>query len=189
LRHDPAIGPIEPLPGVAGPASGRRVFAALDAAFPGVRTLMDGFVRSDLPTLVYMRGVSPDARRKYQNRNIHVVDTPPPSAVADAAIVVHHGSADGTVHALAAGRSQFIVPTGLESHLTGQMLRKLGVGDTIPIKDSAEHIGEALVAMSTDRAVSERALALSAEIERPAPGAVLGRIVDGCRAVLDTVTV
>ena len=76
------------------------------------------------------------------------------------------------------------MPTDLESHLTGQILVKLGVGTMVPIRGSADHIGGALASLAADRAFADRAMSLAQSLDRPRPGEILERVADGCRALL-----
>jgi len=82
FRDKPAIGPIAPLPTAERPASGRDVFAALDISFPALKPLMDGLARSELPIVIFMRHAPAELRKRFQNRNIRFVDSPPPTAAS-----------------------------------------------------------------------------------------------------------
>lgn len=186
FRESPAIGPISPVPGAAPPAVGRTVFAALENSYPGLATVLEGLARSELPVVIFMHRVSPELRNRFQNRNIRFVDSPPATALTDASVVMHHGNADAATQALAAGRVQCVVPTSLESHLTGQILVKLGVGEMIPIRDSADHIGGALASLAADRQIAARATSLAQALVRPRPGEILERVADGCRTLLES---
>jgi rhamnosyltransferase subunit B len=185
-RADAVVEPMHrpPPPPPAAPAN--TFFAYLNADYPGVELVLPRLAADGFQGAAYMRlappGLVADARRA----GIKFHDSPAPlaEALAQAAVVIHHGGLNTAEAALTAGRPQLALPIHLESTLNAQALTELGVGRALSGRNSVAAISQSLREITAPGDYSRQAEAFARTIEARNYQGCLPKIVECCEASL-----
>jgi rhamnosyltransferase subunit B len=130
VRHEAALGPIEPLPALTALPEGRRLFAYSAANNPTIDALVPALMELGPQASVFIRG-APGARGAVlKSRGVRVYDAAPPlsSVLGEYGAVFSHGGPGFAHAALAAGRPHIVCPRHFEAMVTGRRLEEMGAG-------------------------------------------------------------
>lgn len=182
LRPDTNAGPLETLGEIPAPAPEPRFHAYLTGKAKNAKRILDGLYASGLPGDIYMRDTAFDPAREFAARNIRWLDKAPPltEAVANATVIVHHGGAGTTHHALASGRLQLFVPRVVDQRLSAKLVLTIGLGALARDSAKADKIAGGIHNVGTDRAWAEKAVAYAQEIRARGQHGCLDRLVETC---------
>lgn len=158
LRREPAAGPVHGLRAPLPPASAPRVLAYLADEYPALDAVLDTLDALHVPVDVYVRGDTSASRTSLAGHRLARLPMPfdLDAALSRASLVVHHGAIGIAQDALAAGRSQLVLPFHLENTLTAMSLLRAGVALGVGHRE-----GAALPAM-LERALGDAELAARA---------------------------
>jgi hypothetical protein len=186
MRTTPAVGPLEyyaPVPLPAQP----RYYAYLAADFRPLRQVLNAIVTARLPGSIYIKRITPQLRQFLAERQVDVLDRPPPlaQAVAEASIVIHHGGIATSMAALGIGRPQMLWPQVADQAVTTHQLNQLAVADITGIKyNSGTDAAQGIVRLATERARLERAQQVAAHLKARGEGNSLEKVLAGARGLL-----
>ncbi len=97
-------------------------------------TLIDIFNKSEFKVLITTAGKAPAKQFNGKAANVYFVDwVDGPSAVYHSDLVVHHGGYSTMIETLLIGKPAVVLPSHSEQEGNGNRLRKLQVGEVIPI--------------------------------------------------------
>ncbi len=185
-RLDPVIGPTEgllpPLPLPATP----RVFAYLGIEQRVTAKLLITLKESDIPAEAYVRGLSPEAARRFERPGLTFHKAPQPigEVLARATLAIHHGGSGMSLACCSAGRPQIALPIHEETLLNAQTLARVGIGRVLTGKEVEEGGANSLAEAEADPRHRERAAAIAAEIAKAGPFRPMDHILQACRAAL-----
>ncbi len=185
-RTDAVVEPLRPPGPPLPPPAPASFFAYLNAEYPGVDLILPELAAAGFHGAAYVRGAPArvvDAARR-AGVAIHEEPVPLTPALANAAVVIHHGGLNTAEAALAAGRPQLTLPIHLEHILTARALEGLGVGRFLTGHYQAKAVSELLRAVSAPGGCSHQALAFAHTIEARYYQGCLLKIIDCCRAWL-----
>ncbi len=187
LRPDVPLGPVGALAPLAPRPAAPRYFAYLSAETPALEPILRGLAGSGCPGSAYVRGASPELRRRLEQPGLELVDGPQPAAeiMPGVSVVVHHAGMGLAQHALAAGRPQLVFPGHLEQILNGQMLHRLGVGQYLLGAPNPDTVAQELRQLIADRGIADQAAARAASLRERGPWDPLPRIVERCLVLLE----
>jgi len=185
LRRAANAGPLEPLGAIPPPAPGPRVYAYLTGKARNTKQILDGLLACGLPGDVFMRDTKLNLVEEFAARDIRWLDKAPPlsEAVAQASVVVHHGGASTTHHALASGRLQVLLPRVTDQTFAAKMVLKTGLGAMARKTAKAAQIAGAIHRLGTDRAWSEKVVAYAETVRARGQHGCLDRLVETCLAL------
>ena len=179
---EPMRRPDPPLPD----APAGSFFAYLNAAQPVVDQILPQLAAAGFSGSAYLRNASPRVTERARAAGVTIHDEPVPlrAALAGAAVVIHHGGTNTAEAALAAGRSQIILPSHLEHTLTARALEALGVGRSLTGSYRSEEVTSLLHEASAPGECSRRAANFAHEIDARNYQGCLPTIIAYCGAQL-----
>jgi hypothetical protein len=186
LRAARAVGPLEAYRPILPPAQ-PRYYAYLSADYRPLRQLLDGIVGANLPGSIYIKRITSQLRQFLVERDIDVLDAPPPldQAVANASFVIHHGGMATTTAALGMGRPQMLWSQVTDQAVTANAINQLGVADVTGARyANGGEAGKAMRRMATDQSMMARAQGLAARLEADGEGNSLEKILAAARTLL-----
>ena len=188
-RQDPVIGPVEglkppmPLPKGTKP----HFFAYVSLEHKKTRPFLKGLKASALSGEIFARDMTDQIAQEIARPGLTVHREPQPmdAVLARSTVILHHGGNGTCCAALSAGRPQILLPTHMEARLSADAIVAQGCGHLLSAKETSEDgLPPALEAIATDRAMAERAVALSQVIAARGPLNSVERIVETCRTLL-----
>ena len=185
-RQDPVVGPTEGLEKPMPLPKTPRLFAYLGMEHRITAKLLTALKESDLPAEAYVRGMTPEAAKKYQRPGLTFYKAPQPidQMLARATLAIHHGGSGMSLACCSAGRPQIALPIHEETLLNSQALRRVGVGRNLSGKDLEEGGAAKLAEAEADPRLRERAGIIAAEIAAAGPFRPMDHILEACRASL-----
>jgi glycosyltransferase involved in cell wall biosynthesis/UDP:flavonoid glycosyltransferase YjiC (YdhE family) len=113
--------------------AGKRVFAYLKAT-PSTREVLQALKAAGCPTLAYVDGLGGEARKRIESSTLRLADRRVDVARAsrECHLAVLNGGHAVTSEMLLAGKPVLAVPLAFEQQLTGEVLRRLGAGESAP---------------------------------------------------------
>jgi rhamnosyltransferase subunit B len=162
-RNPAAIGPMAPTPAPRPDGARSGWFAYLAADAPRIDSIITGLLRSRARGAAFVRGAGDGLRRRFAEAGHHLHDAPPPltAALADVAVVVHHGGINTAETALALGVPQLVVSRHLEQHLTGAAIAAAKAGRCLRGRLTPEQVTAALDSLIADETTACTALRLA----------------------------
>ena len=189
-RRDPVVGPVlglqEPQALPDGPP---HFFAYLDLQHQVTWPLLQGLKASGMSGEVYVKGMNGkvEALLKRTGLTVHREFQPFNDVLGRSTVILHHGSNGTCCAALSAGRPQIMIPTQMESRLMADALVAKGCGRLLSCQgNSAQGLIQTLNAVTADRGMAERAVALSHEIKGRGPVRAVDQIMETCNGVLES---
>lgn len=186
LRLEPLYAPLEPLlPSLPSPTDPRSVFAYLGGDFPPTMPALVALAEMardrNIRVGAYVRRGSQRLGSTLAALGVTVYNHPPPlaDALAEHAVVVHHGGIGTASAALATGRPQVLLSQHLEHGLNGDALARLGCGVTVAGGGDPSLLARAVATVIDDPAAAARASAGAAAVSRGQP--------DGLAPMLDAI--
>jgi len=193
LRRDPVIGPVEglkapmPLPGPEANGGRPRFFAYVSLEHKKTRGFLQGLKASTMDGEIFARGMTDQVAASLQRPGLTVHREPQPmeTVLARSNLIIHHGGNGTCCAALSAGRPQVLLPTHMEARLSADAIVARGCGHLLAQNETTkEGLPPMLEAVAADRAMAERAVALSHEIAARGPQHTVERILETCLDVL-----
>jgi hypothetical protein len=188
MRRDTIIGPppndlLEPV----DPPMEPRWFAYLKSGFPVTGKILESLCAVKISGEVYINGLTPEWEERLTNSNIVVHHEPPPMSqiLPRVSVILHHGGNGASCAALSAGRPQIVMPMYQESGLTGERLRRMGVGYILSPEDiHSGNIGNLLSETVESPAIMDRAQTVARNIHARGPGRFLETCIETCENIL-----
>lgn len=188
IRRDTVIGPppgdmLEPI----APPSSARWFAYLKTNFAATRKVLESICCSTFPGEVYLPDLTSEWEEKLIQRSIIVHRDPPPMSqvLQRVSVVLHHGGNGLACAALSAGRPQVLVPIFLESELTGEQLRRIGVGQILTHQnDQLRKAADVMSEVAETAEAMERAQSVAHNIHLRGTERFLETCIDACERIL-----
>ena len=188
MRRDTVIGPppndlLEP----TAPPAEPRWFAYLKAGFPATGLILENLCRAKFPGEAYIGNITPELEEWLIRSNIVVHRDPPPmnQVLSRVSVILHHGGNGVSCAALSAGRPQVLVPMYQEARLTGERLRRMGVGRILPQADAQSgNVGNILSEIAESQETMGRAQTVARNIHARGPGRFLETCVETCEKIL-----
>ena len=188
MRRDTVIGPppndmLEPVE----PPTEPHWFAYLKAGFPSMGRILESLCDVKIPGEVYISGLTREMEARLKRSNIVVHHEPPPmnEILPHVSVVLHHGGNGVSCAALSAGRPQLVVPMYQETQLTGERLRRIGVGHVLTMEDvQSGNVGNSLLEVVENRAMMERAQTVSRNIHARGQYRFLETCIETCENIL-----
>lgn len=188
IRYVPYNGAQDVDPWMLGPVKGKRVCVVWGHSASGVfgdkvpalRQAVDSAVRAGAEVVltapaeqVESLGSLPSAVRVLRD---HPVDL----LLAECDLLVHHGSANCYMNALAAGVPQLSLALNYDARIYGRRIDPAGASKTLHgLTATAEEVDEALGKVLFDHHYRDAAMAIRASMEEaPSPAAVARRLVE-----------
>jgi hypothetical protein len=187
VRGHKADGPLEPLPAPAPAPAEPHVFVYSGVEHTSVKPLIDGLGLAGLPATIYLRGASPQILRRLERPGMRFLEAAPPLAdiLPRCSMAVHYAGLGTTTACLAIGRPQLALPRQMERRMAAGAIRKLGVGNVIPGRFSADHFAECLLKTAKDAALAANAARLSETLAGGGFEGILDRVVGRCLELID----
>lgn len=185
-RHEPLMGPLEPLGGIPPLPPAPRFYAYLLGDQPFVPKVVEALAQSGLPGAIYLRNGKMAPPPGLAENGVDWLTRPPPlsEATAGATVMVHHGGANSVHAALAAGRQQILLPRNLDQTIIADRAKALGLADTLGRRDAAAKVGDCLRGLAVDRDALRLADDFAHLVRRRGQHHALPRIVESCMALL-----
>jgi len=130
VRHEPVLGPIEPVPPLSPLPPKRRLFAYSAADYALINDVTQALMDLGPEAAAYFRGSLSARASVIKSRGVEVFDTAPDlsSILPKMSVVFSHGGTGFTYAALAAGRPHILNPRHFEALSTARALEALGAG-------------------------------------------------------------
>jgi hypothetical protein len=159
FRQEPVYLPPEPLPAFVDPPVAPQLFVYLGDEIPGLESIVQALVESDLPVIAYLRG-DVGSLADFLAMRGHEVHKSPPKLAETLPRVSHVLSAGGsfTCHAaLAAGRPHLIAARHAETSLNLGFIEGLGAGKSLTHATDVRRLVEAIDAFVQDHGLLQNA--------------------------------
>ncbi|MGD1877509.1 MAG: nucleotide disphospho-sugar-binding domain-containing protein [Kiloniellaceae bacterium] len=185
-RQDPVVGPTEGLQAPMPLPKEPRLFAYLGIEHRITAKLLSALKESALPAGAYVRGMTPEAAKKYTRPGLTFYKSPQPigQMLASATLAIHHGGSGMCLACCSAGRPQLTLPIHEETLLNSQALGRIGVGTTVSAKELEDGGAAKLAEAEAGPRRRERAAIIAAEIAGAGPFRPMDHILQACRASL-----
>jgi len=188
MRRDTVIGPppndlLEP----ANQPTAPRWFAYLKASFTITGTILESLCDVKIPGEVYISGLTTEMEACLKRSNIVVHHEPPPmnEILPHVSVVLHHGGNGVSCAALSVGRPQIVVPMYQETQLTGERLRRIGVGHILTMEDvQFGNVRNSLLEVVENKAMMERAQTVARNIHARGQYRFLETCIETCENIL-----
>lgn len=191
-RAEPSVQPINVPEIPVGPPrcerTGPHIFCYLDAHAPATGPVLTALNSLSRPSRIFVRNIDPEALAPHCAPQVEIS-----VALADfrellprTRLIVHPG-AHGTANAaLLAGTPQLLIPPSLESELTSERLRELGVGEMLAVRRDTDPatVRAMMERMLDDQVLEERARAVALHVQSRRIALPQGPVVEACRALL-----
>jgi rhamnosyltransferase subunit B len=183
-RTDAVVEPMRPLGPPLAPAPPDTFFAYLNAEYPGVELILPRLATAGFHGSAYVRHAPAPLVDAARRAGIKVFDKPVPlkEALAQAAVIVHHGSLNTAQTAAAAGRPQLALPSNLENTLITRALEQLGVARSLEGHFPVQAVSQLLREVSAPEGCGRQAHAFAQTIEARNYQGCLAKIVDSVQA-------
>ena len=188
MRRDTVIGPpLSDLLEPAEPPTEPRWFAYLKLGFLATNKILESLCDVKFPGEVYINGLLPEFEARLAHNNIVVHRDPPPMSqiLPRVSVILHHGGNGVACAALSAGRPQLLVPMYQETELTGERLRRMGVGRILtPTDVQSGNMVNLLSAIAESQTMMERAQTVARNIHARGPSRFLETCIETCEKIL-----
>lgn len=164
-RSQPAIGPLDPMPGPVTDAPSLDYFCYISASYQFTDRALSGLADSGRSGSVFLRDSTADQRAHWRSRGLTVHDGPQDMRVAAgrSRVVVHHGGVGTCEQVLGFGRPQVLVPRHFEQ--TSNARRLMALGCAVALRSGgnfeAGHVAAALAAAVERPSVAQAAQAVA----------------------------
>ncbi|MCK9283100.1 MAG: hypothetical protein M0P39_02335 [Rhodocyclaceae bacterium] len=170
-----AIGAAPPWPD----RPGKRLFAYLRPETPHVEAVLSALQALSQPTVVYLPGLSPEARQRWQSPHLVFVAEPVDIAAAarsaDAAIT--YSSLATTTAVLLEGKPLLLLPSHLEQFLLARRVAAMGAGIAVNPEQPAGDLRPALHTLLEQPAFTENARIFAAKYAAFGQDTVIANLV------------
>jgi UDP:flavonoid glycosyltransferase YjiC (YdhE family) len=185
-RHEPLLGPVEPLPAYRPRPADRPVFAYLGIEHPDIYEIAAGLCAANAKVTCHVRGDPGTIGASLVKSAVTVLDGPADltEVLPASSAVVGYASAGIAQAALAAGRPQLALPYDLEKETTASALDRLGVSRTLGPGLTADQVAQAIDALLSDDQYAHYAAVCAQTIMARPPTDALGAIVEACLTLL-----
>ncbi len=186
-RSQPAIGPLDPVPGPLESAPSIDYFCYLSASYEFTPRALAGLVESGRSGSLFLRDSTPQQRDHWRSRGLTVHDGPRDMRAegARSRVIVHHGGVGTCEQVLALGRPQLLVPRHFEQSSNARRL--MGQGCAVALRGGG-NFEVAHVVSALDAAVGRPTIAAAARAKAEAlaarPSNALETIAVACRTLL-----
>ena len=188
LRRDIVIGPppndlLQPVDTPTEPLW----FAYLKANFPVTNKILESLCNIKIPGEVYLSGLTSEWEERLTKKKIVVHRDPPPmdEILPRVSVILHHGGNGVACAALSAGRPQILVPMYQETELTGERLRRLGVGHILTNEDiQSGNAGNFISEVIENKETMNRAQTVAYNIHTRGPYRFLETCIETCEKIL-----
>jgi len=190
MRRDTVIGP--PPDDLLNPADAPvepRWFAYLKAGFPATGKILESLCNVKIPGEVYISGLTAELEGRLTSNNIVVHHDPPPLSgiLPRVSVILHHGGNGVSCAALSAGRPQIVVPMYQETQMTGERLRRMGVGHILSSEDmQSGSAGNILSEVIENKEMIERAQTVAGNIRSRGSYRFLETCIETCENILSS---
>lgn len=169
------------------PGEGERVFVYYRVGYPHFAVMMEQLAALGLPTLVVADDASPAVIKKFSTKSLQIVRRPVSlEAVAETAkLALCHAGHGSALQLVLAGCPLVMMPVVVEQALMGYRLHQAGVGVVVRVERGKKpDLAGSVRRVLDDPEFAASARALAAASPRPDPAVQIGRIADGCAAVM-----
>ena len=188
MRRDTVIGPPpNDLINPTNPPMKPRWFAYLKMGFPGTDMILENLCDVKVPGEVYIKGLPSELEARLMQKNIVVHHEPPPmnQILPRVSVILHNGGNGVACAALSAGRPQILVTMYQETEMTGERLRRMGVGHILSREDiQSGNTGNFLSEIMENAETMERVQTVAQNIHARGPYHYLETCIETCEKIL-----
>ena len=159
---------------------GQRVFAYLAPTHHEFAALMAVLKARPLRALVYARGLSPEAAARLGGPGLRLESQPlhMDTVVADADLVISHGSLGTVTAAALAGKPQLALANHMEQYMVGRRMAMAGVGQVVAPRSQGNPYAQLLATLLDRPEATAAAQALAQQLAGQTPLQTAERLVN-----------